>query len=273
MRQATCPWPLLPYLRRIPDRAEDMKERGMQKPRSLYTHDHWVERRSFLRHLRHLLLSLSSRVILSLIPPVFTLTAVDATLAFLPLLRAPPLPYQLTALALALLLAFGAEALYSRFQEGRSALMKVMTGTSELSGMVISLGSSGLSVDAYTKKALLNYIMDYSHGEMEPVNSLRGPLASSSLRLSTNTSLHRTKLSGESISRCLSMVGVLIEEPFSMLTLDELCEQVLGTMWGAPAMQILIHDQVLAKRKTHLEENSPNGRPYSSTWRSIPRRA
>lgn len=36
-----------------------------------------------------------------------------------------------------------------------------MVGTSELAGMVISLGGNELSADADTKRALLNYIMAF----------------------------------------------------------------------------------------------------------------
>ncbi|CAA7410579.1 unnamed protein product [Spirodela intermedia] len=362
--KAPAPWPLFPFLRRIPDWADDIKERGMRKSRSLYTHDHWVEHRSSLRHLRHLLSSLSSRVILSLIPPVFTLTAVAATLAaynsavsagwlpeFLPLLRASPLPYQLTAPALALLLVFRTEASYSRFQEGRNVWIKVMVGTNELAGMVISLGSSEHSVDADTKRALLSYIMAFPVAlkchviyNSDIIADLKSILDEDDLAIILR-SKHRPRCIIEFISRsiqllhteeakrcvmeskvfsfhegicvceqlmgipiplsytrltsrflvlwhltlpvilwddcnwivvpatfisaaslfCIEEVGVLIEEPFSMLAIDELCEQLLGTIREALAMQSLVHDQVLAKRKTHLEENSPNGRPCSSS--------
>ncbi|CAA6673354.1 unnamed protein product [Spirodela intermedia] len=314
----------------------------MRKSRSLYTHDHWVEHRSSLRHLRHLLSSLSSRVILSLIPRSAYNSAVSARWLpeFLPLLRASPLPYQLTAPALALLLVFRTEASYSRFQEGRN-----------LAGMVISLGSSEHSVDADTKRALLSYIMAFPVAlkchviyNSDIIAELKSILDEDDLAIILR-SKHRPRCIIEFISRsiqllhteeakrcvmeskvfsfhegicvceqlmgipiplsytrltsrflvlwhltlpvilwddcnwivvpatfisaaslfCIEEVGVLIEEPFSMLAIDELCEQLLGTIREALAMQSLVHDQVLAKRKTHLEENSPNGRPCSSS--------
>ncbi|RYR30096.1 hypothetical protein Ahy_B01g054925 [Arachis hypogaea] len=78
------------------------------------------QHRSSLRHLRHLLSTLSSRVVLSLLPPVLTFTTFAAAIAayksavsahfllpeYFPVLRASSLLYQLTAPALALLLIF-----------------------------------------------------------------------------------------------------------------------------------------------------------------------
>ena len=172
-KQPSLP-PPLSYLLKISEWADETKEMGMRKPRSLYNHDLWVEHRSSLRHVRHLLSSLSSRVILSQIPPAFSLTAVATTLAaynsaveaawlpeFFPVLRASQLHYQLTAPALALLLVFRTEASYSRFHEGRHAWFKVVSGTHELAGMVIALSGNELSADAGTKKALLSYIMAF----------------------------------------------------------------------------------------------------------------
>ncbi|XP_057986677.1 voltage-dependent chloride channel 1, chloroplastic-like [Hevea brasiliensis] len=125
---------LIYLLRAIPDWADSVKEHGMQQKRSLYTHKKWVEHRRSLRHIRHLLCSLQSRVILSLIPPVIAFTSAAAVIAvynsavemhllpwLFPVLRASSLPYQLTAPALALLLDFRTEASYSRFEEGRKA--------------------------------------------------------------------------------------------------------------------------------------------------------
>lgn len=144
----------------------------MQQKRSLYNHETWVEHRSSRRHVRHLLSSFSSRVILSLIPPVIAFTSVAVIVAsynsavtfhwlpeFFPLLRASSLPYQLTAPALALLLVFRTEASYSRFEEGRKAWTKIIAGTNDFARQVIAgVESSG---DALLKKALLQYIMAF----------------------------------------------------------------------------------------------------------------
>lgn len=121
--------PPLSLIRAVADWADEIKERGVRRRRKLYTPPEWAEHRSSRRHLRHLISSLSSRVILSLVPPVSTLTAAAAVLAaynsavsndvlppFFPLLHSSSLPYQLTAPALALLLVFRTEASYSRFQ-------------------------------------------------------------------------------------------------------------------------------------------------------------
>lgn len=78
---------------------------------------------------------------------------------FFPVLRASSLPYQLTAPALALLLVFRTEASYSRFEEGRKAWTKVISGTNDFARQVIAGVES--SCDAPLKKALLQYIMAF----------------------------------------------------------------------------------------------------------------
>jgi len=161
---------LIHLLRAVPDWADEIKERGMQQKRSLYTHEKWVEHRSSLRHVRHLLSSFSSRVILSLIPPVFFFTSVAVVIAsynsavaldwlpgIFPILRSSSLPYQLTAPALALLLVFRTEASYSRYEEGRKAWVGIIAGTNDLARQVIcSVDSSG--DELIIKDLLLRYI-------------------------------------------------------------------------------------------------------------------
>lgn len=128
--------------------------------------------RSSARHVRHFLSSLSSRVILSLVPPVIVFTSVAVIIAtynsavsmhwlpeFFPVLRASSLPYQLTAPALALLLVFRTEASYSRFEEGKKAWTKVIAGTNDFAGQVIASVES--PSDAMLKKAILQYIMAF----------------------------------------------------------------------------------------------------------------
>ncbi|KAL5994812.1 Voltage-dependent chloride channel 1, chloroplastic [Asimina triloba] len=164
--------PLISVLLAVPDWADAIKERGMQQKRSLFNHDKWLEHRSSRRHLRHLLSSLSSRVILSLIPPVFAFTTFAAAIAFynyavelhwlpemFPVLRASSLPYQLTAPALALLLVFRTEASYSRFEEGRKAWTGIVAGTNEFARQVMAGVDS--ESDAEMKKALIQYIMAF----------------------------------------------------------------------------------------------------------------
>ena len=144
----------------------------MKQNRYLYNHEQWVQHRSSLRHLRHFLSSLSSRVILSLVPPVITFTSVAVLIAgyntavlmdwlpeYFPVLRASSLPYQLTAPALALLLVFRTEASYSRFEEGRKAWTKVISGTNDFARQVIASVES--SSDISLKKAILQYIMAF----------------------------------------------------------------------------------------------------------------
>ena len=144
----------------------------MQKNRALYNHEKWVHHRSSQRHLRHLLSSLQSRVILSLVPPVLAFTSVAVVIAsyntaadlhwlpgFFPVLRASSLPYQLTAPALALLLVFRTEASYSRFEEGRKAWTMVIAGTNDFARQVIAGVEN--SSDESIKSALLHYIMAF----------------------------------------------------------------------------------------------------------------
>ncbi|KAJ1698766.1 hypothetical protein LUZ63_007278 [Rhynchospora breviuscula] len=166
------PYSLVSFLRWVPDWADGVKESRVRDPRPLYTPENWREHRSSRRHLRHLLTSLSSRVILSLIPPVFSLTTfagfialynTAVSLAWLPnsifpVLKASPLPYQLTAPALALLLVFRTEASYSRFVEGRKVWMKVIAGAGELASMVLNLRPKD---DWSIRISLINYIMAF----------------------------------------------------------------------------------------------------------------
>ena len=148
----------------------------MQKKRALYTHQNWRDHRSSLRHLRHVFSSLSSRVILSLVPPVLFFTAFSAAIAaynealllhllpeFLPLLRTSSLPYQLTAPALALLLVFRTEASYSRFVEGKKAWTNVIAGTHDFARQVAAIvdDGGGGGNNFAIKHALLHYIIAF----------------------------------------------------------------------------------------------------------------
>ncbi|XP_052191738.1 UPF0187 protein At3g61320, chloroplastic-like [Diospyros lotus] len=352
---------LISILRAIPDWADGIKERGMKKSKSLYNHDNWVQHRSSLRHIRHLLSSLSSRVILSLVPPVITFTSVAALIAaynsavsvgwlpeFFPLLRASSLPYQLTAPALALLLVFRTEASYSRFEEGKKAWTKVISGSNDFARQVIATVES--PSDASLKKAILQYIVAFPvalkchliHGS-NIARDLQNLLEVDDLAVVLR-SVHRPHCIIEFISQglqllnleeskrnlleskiscfyegigvceqlvgipiplsytrltsrflvlwhltlpiilwddcnwivvpatfvsaaslfCIEEVGVLIEEPFPMLALDELCKLVQTNVQEAIASQKLIQAQLNAKRKSHSNErHSSNGWPSS----------
>ncbi|XP_059634162.1 voltage-dependent chloride channel 1, chloroplastic-like [Cornus florida] len=347
-------------LHAIPDWADSIKERGMQQKRYLYNHEMWVQHRSSSRHIRHLLSSLSSRVILSLIPPVIVFTSVAVLIAsyntavsihwlpeFFPVLRASTLPYQLTAPALALLLVFRTEASYSRFEEGRKAWTRVISGTSDLARQVIA--SVENSKDAVLKKALLQYIMAFpvalkchviygsdikrdlqpllevddlavvlssKHrprciigfisqglqllnldeskrnmleskisclhegiGVCEQLISIPIPLSYTRLTSRFLVLWHLTLpiilwddcnwivvpatfVSAASLF-CIEEVGVLIEEPFPMLALDELCKLVRNNIQEAIDSKELIQAQFTAKQKSRANEHSPNGWPNS----------
>lgn len=62
---------------------------------------------------------------------------------------------------------------------------------------------------------------------------------------------------------CIEEVGVLIEEPFPMLALDELCQKAQKDIQEAVSTGNLIHARLVAKQNSHSEEHSPNGRPKS----------
>ncbi|XP_010544724.1 PREDICTED: UPF0187 protein At3g61320, chloroplastic [Tarenaya hassleriana] len=348
---------LISLLRAIPDWADGIKERRMQQKRSLYTHENWLEHRSSLRHVRHVLSSLSSRVILSLIPPVFFFTTFAVVISgynsavglqwlpgIFPVLRASSLPYQLTAPALALLLVFRTEASYSRFEEGRKAWTKVIAGTNDLARQVIaSVDSSG--DDSVIKDMLLRYITAFPvalkchvvYGS-DIARDLQNVLEADDLSLVLQ-SKHRPRCVIEFISQslqllkledskrnlleskmlhlhegigvceqlmgipiplsytrltsrflvlwhltlpiilwddchwivvpatfisaaslfCIEEVGVLIEEPFPMLALDELCDLVHSNVQEAVKSEKLIRKRLIAKKKLHQVKHSPNG--------------
>ncbi|KAH1068130.1 hypothetical protein GLYMA_03G010800v4 [Glycine max] len=355
---------LISLLRSIPDWADAVQERGMQKKRALYTHQNWRDHRSSLRHLRHVFSSLSSRVILSLVPPVLFFTAFSAAIAaynealllhllpeFLPLLRTSSLPYQLTAPALALLLVFRTEASYSRFVEGKKAWTNVIAGTHDFARQVAAIvdDGGGGGNNFAIKHALLHYIIafpialkchvlygsdvrrDLQHllevdDLVVVMNSEHRPrciieFISQSIRLlkleesrrnvleSKITCFHEgigicdqlmgipiplaytrltsrflvlwhltlpiilwddchwivvpaTFISAASLF-CIEEVGVLIEEPFATLALDDLCQKAQTDIQEAIASGNLIHARLVAKQKSHAEEHSPNGWPNS----------
>ncbi|XP_076950287.1 voltage-dependent chloride channel 1, chloroplastic-like [Bidens hawaiensis] len=360
---------LISILRIIPDWADGIKESSMKQTKSLYKPEDWVEHRSSLRHIRHLLTSLSSRVILSLVPPVIAFTTVAVVVAsyntavfwqwlpeFFPTLRASSLPYQLTAPALALLLVFRTEASYSRFEEGRKAWTKVISGTNDFARQVIV----SVETDSVLKMALLQYILAFPvalkchlvHGsdtgkdlenlleddDLEVVlSSNHRPrciiqFISQSLQLLNLEPSKRTTLESKvtcfhegigvceqitsipipvSYTRltsrflvlwhltlpiilwdechwivvpatfisaaslfCIEEVGVLIEEPFPMLALDELCKLVYDNVQEVLTSEKKIKELLDAKVQDHVSrKQSSNGHPTSgggqTTWPNI----
>ncbi|KAH7301381.1 hypothetical protein KP509_23G022700 [Ceratopteris richardii] len=165
---------LMDFIARVPSWADAQKESGMpqRQQRAFYSHDDWLQHRSSLRHLRHLLSSGSSRVILSLIPPVFTVTAISVVIAgyntavnlsllpsFFPLLHAASLPYELTAPAIALLLVFRTDASYSRYDEARKTWNKVLSTTENF--VRLSLQVIEDPQDLGLLSSLIGYIMAF----------------------------------------------------------------------------------------------------------------
>ncbi|KAJ0860957.1 putative bestrophin/UPF0187 [Helianthus annuus] len=352
------PITILSILRSIPDWADGIKERRMKQPRPLYKHSDWIRHRSSVRHLRHLLSSLNSRVILSLVPPVIAFTSVAAVVAsyntavvwhllpeVFPVLRASSLPYQLTAPALALLLVFRTEASYSRFEEGRKAWSKVVSGTNDFARQVMV----SVEEDCLVKTALLQYIMAFPVAlkchlvyesdigrelqdllEDDDLEILLGSnhhprciiqFISQSMKLldleetkrtlleSKVTCLHEgigvceqivgipiplsytrltsrflvlwhltlpiilwddcnwivvpaTFVSAASLF-CIEEVGVLIEEPFQMLSLDELCIRVYENVQEAMKSEKKIQETLLMKKEAASRDPSLNGHPTS----------
>ncbi|CAN1308740.1 UPF0187 protein At3g61320, chloroplastic [Linum perenne] len=244
--------PLISILRAIPDWSDRIKERGMRKNRTLYNHEKWIEHRSSLRHVRHLLSSLSSRVILSLIPPVIAFTLVAVVVAgyntavelhslppFFPVLRASTLPYQLTAPALALLLVFRTEASYSRFEEGRKAWTKVISGTNDFARQIIT--GVDESRDSLLKSSLLKYVMAFPIAlKCHVINGsdirqdLRNVLEVDDLALVMD-SRHRPRCIIALISQCLRLLSLdeakrnLLEAKLSCFHEGlDVCEELIG---------------------------------------------
>ncbi|KAG7575055.1 Bestrophin/UPF0187 [Arabidopsis suecica] len=348
---------LISLLKAVPNWSDGIKERRMQQKRSLYTHENWVRHRSSLRHLRHVSSSPSSRVILSLIPPVFFFTTVAFLIAgynsavdldwlpdFFPVLRASPLPYQLTAPALALLLVFRTEASYSRFEQGRKAWVKIISGTNDLARLVIS-SVHGSGDELVIRDALLRYIVafpvalkchviygsdiasdlqnvieaddlsfilqskhrprcviqfisqslqllnldstkiDMLESKMMQLQEGIGvceqlmgiPIPLSYTRLTSRflvlwhltlpvilwddchwNVVPATFISAASLF-CIEEVGVLIEEPFSMLALDELCAMVLSNTDEAVESKEVICNRIIAKKRFREIKHSSNG--------------
>ncbi|KAL3690386.1 hypothetical protein R1sor_016695 [Riccia sorocarpa] len=152
--------------------ADEQKEIGMRTRRAFYKSEDWVEHRSSKRHARHFFKSFSSRVIISLIPPVLSVTLIATVIAvynsaveshllppFFFLLHTSSLPYQLVASALALLLVFRTEASYSRYDEGRKTWTKVFASTKDFVRQTLSWADH--PQDAYRKVDLLHYVMSF----------------------------------------------------------------------------------------------------------------
>lgn len=62
---------------------------------------------------------------------------------------------------------------------------------------------------------------------------------------------------------CIEEVGVLIEEPFPMLALDDLCNSVQENVQEALAREKLIQARLTAKERLQSKQQSPNGQPKS----------
>lgn len=62
---------------------------------------------------------------------------------------------------------------------------------------------------------------------------------------------------------CIEEVGVLIEEPFPMLALDDLCKSVQTNVQEALAREKLIQARLAAKGKIQPEQQFQNGQPKS----------
>ncbi|XP_057533532.1 voltage-dependent chloride channel 1, chloroplastic [Amaranthus tricolor] len=352
---------LISILKDLPDWADEVQEKGMRKKRVLYNHEKWAEHRSSLRHVRHLVSSLSSRVVVSLVPPVLFFTSIavmvsvyntalyfDLLPEFFPVLRASSLPYQLTAPALALLLVFRTEASYSRFMEGKQAWTKIIYGTSDFAREVITCVDD--LNDEVIKRCLLQYIMAFPIAlkchllyDSDVRRDLQNVLEEDDLSVVLN-SKHRPHCMIQFISQsiqllnveepkrnildsklsrfhegigiceqimgtpipvaytrltsrllvlwhltlpvilwdecrwivvpatfisaaslfCIEEVGVLIEEPFPMLALDEMCKVLCTNIQEAIATQKTIQGKVAAKRKKYHHEHPSNGWPTSS---------
>ncbi|KAF8780285.1 hypothetical protein HU200_001963 [Digitaria exilis] len=239
---------LVSLLSAVPDWADAVQERRIRDRRPLYDHASWRAHRSSRRHLRHFLSSFSSRVILSLAPPVSAFTAFAAAIAtyntLLPAyaLTASSLPYQLTAPALALLLVFRTEASYARFDEGRKAWMRVLAAAADLAGMVRPPAPEPAPADDdHLRRALINYILAFPVAlkchiicDSDVRGDLQGLLAEDDLNV-VLASKHRPRCIIEFISQTLHMLDldeqkrtIMVSKLSCFLEGIGVCEQLIG---------------------------------------------
>lgn len=147
--------------------ADRIKENSRPFRRVVYDHEKWERHRSSLRFARHIWTIFASRVVVALGAPVLTLTLwatvvtlwdESVVLTDLPkwfLLRAPILPYQLTAPALALLLVFRTNSSYGRFDEARKIWGSNVNRTRDFARQAVSWIKR--PQDSETLKEILRY--------------------------------------------------------------------------------------------------------------------
>lgn len=134
-----------------PDDTEGPKDNATLYRRTVYDQEAWAHHRSSLRHGRTILSMMGSKVVTALCPAVSGLTLVAVALAgynqmktshwlpsWFPLLHVSPLPFQLLAPALALLLVFRTNASYARFDEARRAWGSNVTRTRDIARKALS---------------------------------------------------------------------------------------------------------------------------------------
>lgn len=81
-----------------------------------------------------------------------------------------------------------------------------------------------------------------------------------SLHLTRRTRSHENSHGANSVID-ISQVGVLIEEPFPMLALDDMCNLVRLNIQQAIDTEGVIQETLAAKRRHHCCNRSQNGRP------------
>eukprot|EP00246_Nothoceros_aenigmaticus_P016087 TRINITY_DN7057_c0_g2_i1.p1 TRINITY_DN7057_c0_g2~~TRINITY_DN7057_c0_g2_i1.p1 ORF type:complete len:358 (+),score=27.70 TRINITY_DN7057_c0_g2_i1:169-1242(+) len=157
-----------------PLEADKEKEQARMFRRLVYDHESWTRHRSSTRHLRHILSISSSRVILSLGPPVYSLTLFSGMVAvynelvadhwialpsWAPLLQISALPFQLTAPALALLLVFRTNSSYGRFDEARKLWGSNVNRTRDIARQALSWIQAPKDAERVTE--FLRYLASY----------------------------------------------------------------------------------------------------------------
>ncbi|XP_020248600.1 UPF0187 protein At3g61320, chloroplastic-like [Asparagus officinalis] len=165
--------------------------------------------------------------------------------------------------------------------------MRVLAGASELAGLV--MGVRARVEDLGVKRAVLGYIEAFPvalkeskissfHEGIGVCEQLMGiPIPLSYTRLTSRflvlwhltlpiilwddcnwIVVPATFISAASLF-CIEEVGVLIEEPFPMLALDELCKQLHESIQEAMAIENAVHMRLAAKKKRHSESHHING--------------
>ncbi|XP_024378617.1 voltage-dependent chloride channel 2, chloroplastic isoform X2 [Physcomitrium patens] len=192
---------------------------------TVYGHDEWRRHKSSWRHARHVISIAASGVIAALGPPVLlsTITAVFVTVinhgvqhmlvaSWVPYLKVSPIPFTFISPVLAFLLVFRTNSSYQRFDEARKVWGSNVNRCRDLARQALSWIKN--PEDAARLECLLRFLKAYPY-YLKLHLTQEGPSSST-------TSEIKDILKDEEFHK-VSLVGVVIEEPFCILALDSIC--------------------------------------------------